>query len=141
VNKQYRILVLGNSVRLRSQTGLQLWRIFWSKTDEVTVEWRTLNNEELNDLNSSPNIFGVIKLRMRWVEHVSRTGMIRCVYRVLVGKPGDKRPLGRLRRKWENNIKMNLQEVGCGGIDWIDVAQDRDRWRALVIGVMNLQVL
>jgi len=65
----------------------------------------------------------------------------RGVYRVLVGKPEGKRPLGRPRRRWEDNIKMNLKEVGCGGMDWIDLAQDRDGWRALVIAVMNLRVL
>ena len=64
----------------------------------------------------------------------------RGVYRVLVGKPEGKRPLGRPRRRWEDNIKMDLQEVGCGGMDWIEVAQDRDRWRALVGTVMNLRV-
>jgi hypothetical protein len=64
----------------------------------------------------------------------------RGVYRVLVGKPEEKRPLGRPRRRWENNIKMDLQEVGCGGMDWIELAQDRDRWQALVTAVMNLRV-
>jgi len=67
-------------------------------------------------------------------------GEMRCVYRVLVGKTEGKRPLGRPRRRWEDNIKMDLQEVGCGGMDWIEMAQDRDRWRALVNGVMNLRV-
>jgi hypothetical protein len=67
-------------------------------------------------------------------------GERRGVYRVLVGKPEGKRPFARPRRRWEDNIKMDLQEVGCGGIDWIDVAQDRDRWRALVSAVMNLRV-
>jgi len=77
---------------------------------------------------------------MRWVEHVGRMGEGRGVYRVLVGIPGRKRPLGRPRHRWENNIKMGLQEVGCGGMDWIELAQDRDRWWALVNAVMNLQV-
>jgi len=66
-------------------------------------------------------------------------GERRCVYRILVGKPDRKRPLGRPRHRWEDNIKMDLQEVGCGGMDWIELAQDRDRWQALV-NVMNLQV-
>jgi len=77
---------------------------------------------------------------MRWTGHVARMGERRGVYRVWVGKPEGKRPLGRPRRRWEDNIKMEPQEVGCGGVDWIDVAQDRDRWRALVNAVMNLRV-
>jgi len=64
----------------------------------------------------------------------------RCVYRVLVGKPEGRRPLGRTRRRWENNIRMDLWEVGCGCVDWMDLAQDRNRWRALVSAVMNLRV-
>ena len=76
----------------------------------------------------------------RWVGHVARMGRMRGVYRVLVGKPEGKRPLGRARRRWEDNIKMDLQEVGCGAVDWIELAQDRDRWRALVNAVMNLRV-
>jgi len=77
---------------------------------------------------------------MRWAGHVARMGKRRGVYRVLVRKPEGKRPLGRPRRRWEDNIKMDVQEVICGGIDWIDLAQDRDRWRALVNAVMNLRV-
>ena len=111
------------------------------KRDEVTGEWRKLHNEELNDLYSLPNIVPVIKSRrMRWAAHVARMGERRGVYRVLVGKPEGKRPLGRPRRRWEDNIKMDLQEVGCGGMDWIKLVQDRDRWRALVNAVMNLPV-
>ena len=78
---------------------------------------------------------------MRWAGHVARMGERRGVNRVLVGKPEGKRPLGRRRRRWEDDIKMDLQEVGCGGMDWIKLAQDRDRWRALVTAVMNLRVL
>jgi len=77
---------------------------------------------------------------MRWAGNVARMGEGRGVYRVLMGKPGGKRPLGRPRRRWEDNIKMYLQKVECGGMDWIDVAQDRDWWRALVNAVMNLRV-
>ena len=76
---------------------------------------------------------------MRWAGHVERMGERRSVYRVLVGKPEGKRQLGRPRRRWEDNIKMDLQEVGCGDMDWIELAQDRDRWRALVKAVMNLR--
>jgi len=77
---------------------------------------------------------------MIWAGHVACMGERRGVYRVLVGKPEGKRPLERPRRRWENNIKMELEEVGCGGMDWIELAQDRDRWRALVNAVMNLRV-
>jgi len=82
----------------------------------------------------------VIKSRMRWVGHVAHMGEGRDVYRFLMGKPEGRRPLGRPRRRWEDNIKMDLQEVRCGGIDWIELAQERDRWRALVNVVMNLRV-
>ena len=77
---------------------------------------------------------------MRRAEHVARMGERRGVYRVLVRKPEGKRPLGRPRRKWEDNIKMDIQEVGCGGMDWIQLARDRDSWRALVNVVMNIRV-
>ena len=91
---------------------------------------------ELNDLYSSPNIVRVIKLRrMRWVGQVARMGERRGLYRVLVGKPEGKRPLGRPRHRWVD-IRMDLQEVGCGYVDWIGLAQDRDRWRTLVSEVM-----
>ena len=110
------------------------------KRDEVTGEWRKLHKEELKDLYSLPNVVRVVKSRrMRWVGQVVRMGEGSGVHRVLVGKPEGKRPLGRPRRRWEDNIKMDLQEVG-GGRDWIGLAQDRDGWRKLVNAVMNLRV-
>jgi len=106
----------------------------------VTGEWRRLHNEELNDLYSSPNIVRVIKSRrMRWVGNVAHMGEKRRVYRVLVGKPEGRRPLGRPRRRWVDN-RMDHQEVGCGYMDWIGLAQDRNRWRTLLSAVMNLRV-
>jgi hypothetical protein len=118
-----------------------LWRIFGPKRDEGTGEWRRLHNEELNDLYSSPNIIQVIKSRrVRWVGHVAHMGAKRGAYRILVGRPEGRQPLGRPRRRWEDSIKMELQEVRWGGMDSIELAQDRDRWRALVNAVMNLRV-
>jgi hypothetical protein len=115
--------------------------IFGPKRDKVTGEWRKLHNEEVHDLYSSPNVVRMIKSRrMRWAGHVARMGEDRGVYRVLVGKPEGKRPLGRPRRWWEDNIRMDLQEVGCGVMDWIGLAQDRDRWRAIVNAEINLRV-
>ena len=134
------------SFTLREERSLRVFesrvwrRIFGPKRDEVTEEWRKLHNEEPNELYCSPNIVRVIKSRMRWARHIARMGERRGVYRVLVGKPEGKRTLGRPSRRWEDYINMDLQEVGCGVMDWIDVAQDRDRWRALVNAVMNIRV-
>ena len=118
-----------------------LRRIFGPRRDGVTGEWRKLHNEELNDLYSSPNIVRAIKSRrLRWAGHVARMEEGRVVHKVLVGKPGGKRPLGRPRRRWEDNIKMDLQELGRSCGDWMELAQDRDRWGGLVWTVMNFGV-
>jgi len=127
--------------KLRVFENMVLRRIFGPRIDEVTGEWRRLHNEELNDLYCSPNIVRVIKWRrVRWGGHVARMGEERGVYRLLVGKPAGRRPQGRPRRRWVDNIRMDLQEVGCGYTDWIGLAQARDRWRTLVSAVMNLRV-
>jgi hypothetical protein len=132
---------LREECRLRVFENKVLRRIFGLKRDEVTGEWRRLHNKELYALYSSPNIIRVIKSRrMRWARHVARMGERRGAYRALVGKPEGRRPLGRPRHRWEDNIKTDLREVGWEGIDWIDLAQDRDRWLALVYTVMNLWV-
>ena len=113
-------LALREERRLRVFENRVLRRIFGPKRDEVTGEWRKLHNEELRDLYSLPNIVRVVKSRrMRWAGHVARMGEGRGVYRAMVGKPEGKRPLGRPWRRWEDNIKMDLQEVGCGDMDWI----------------------
>jgi hypothetical protein len=127
--------------RLRVFENRVLRRVFWPKRDEVTGEWRKLRNEEPNDLYSLPNMVRVVKKRrMRWAGHVVHMGEERRVHRVLVGKPEGKRPLGRPRHRWEDNIKMDVQEVGGGRGDWMELAQDRDRWWALVSTVNNLRV-
>ena len=116
-------------------------RVFGPKMDEITEEWRKLHKEELSDLYSLPSIVRVVKSRrMRWAWHVALMGEGRGVHRVLIGKPEGKRPLGRPRRRWEDNIKMDLKEVGGSCGDWMELAQDRDRWRALVGTVRNLRV-
>jgi hypothetical protein len=118
-----------------------LRRIFGPKRDDVTGDWLKLHNEELHLMYSSPNITIIIKSRrMRRVGHVARIGETRNAYRILVGKPEGKRPLGRPRRKWMDYIKMYLREIGWDGMDWIKLTQDRDQWRALVNTVMHLWV-
>jgi len=113
---------------LREESRLRVFenrvlRVFGPKRDEVTGEWRKLHNEELNDLYSLPNIVRVVKSRrMRWEGHVARMGEDRGVHRVLVGKPEGKRPLGRPRLRWEDNIKMDFQEVGAGRGDLMELA-------------------
>jgi hypothetical protein len=133
-------LTLRGERRLRVFENRVLRRVFGPKRNEVTGEWRKLHNEELNDVYSLPNIVRVVKSKMRCAGHVARMGEERGVHRVLVGKPEGKRPLGRPRRRWEDNIKMDVQEVGGGRRDWMELAQDRERWRALVSTVKNLRV-
>jgi hypothetical protein len=118
-----------------------LKRIVGPKRDGVTGGWRKLHNEELHNLYFSPSIIRIIKSRrIRWAGHVERMWEKRNVYRILVRKPEGKRPLGRPRRRWIDNIKVDILEIGLSVVDWIDLAQDRYRWRAVVNAVMNLRV-
>ena len=134
-------LTLRKERRLRVFENRVLRRVFGPKRNEVTGEWRKMHNEKLNDLYSLPSIVWVVKSRqMRWAGHVVCMGEDRGVQRVLVGKPEGKRPLGRSRHRWEDNIKMDLQEVGGGRGDWMELAQDRDRWRAFVGTVRGFRV-
>jgi hypothetical protein len=133
-------LTLREEHRFRVFENRVLRRIFGPKRDEVTSGWRKLHNEELHGLCSSPSIVRVIKARIRWAGPVARMREVRGAYNILVERPEGRRPLGRPRRRWEDNIKMDLRKIGFGDVDWIDLAQDRDRWRALVNSVMNLRV-
>jgi hypothetical protein len=135
------------SLTLREENRLEVFenrvlrRISAPKRDEMKEEWRKLRNEELHDLYSSPSIISIIKARtMRWAGHEARTGEKKNAYRLLVGKPEGRSPLGRPRRRSLDNNRMDLVEVGWGDVGWIDLAPDRERWRALVNSVLNLRV-
>jgi hypothetical protein len=116
-----------------------LRRIFGPKREE-DGSWRKMHNDELRSLYSSPNIVRVIKSRRRGGRDMWHAWWRRGVYRVLVGRPEGKRPPGRRRRRWEDNIKMDLREIGNNGANWIHLAQDRVQWQACVDMVMNLRV-
>ena len=121
-------LTLREVHRLRVFENKVLRKIFGANRDEIIGEWRKLHNAELHGLYSSPNIIRNLKSRrLSWAGHVARMEQFRNAYRVLVGKPESKRPLGRPRRRWEDNIKMDLREVGCDPSDWIALAEDRDQ--------------
>ncbi|KAJ4446855.1 hypothetical protein ANN_13555 [Periplaneta americana] len=134
-------LTLREEHRLRVFENKVLRKIFGAKRDEFTGEWRKLHNTELHALYSSPDIIRNIKSRrLIWGGHVAHMGESRNAYRVLVGRPEGKRPLGRPRRRWEVNIKMDLREVGYDDREWINLAQDRDQCRAYVRAAMNFRV-
>jgi hypothetical protein len=134
-------LTLREEHELRVSENRILWKIFGPTRDEVTGDWRKLHNKELHSLYSSSSIIRVIKARrMRLGGHVAHMGEVRGAYNILVGKPEGRKPLGRPRRRWKDNIEMDLRKIGFGDVDWIYLAQDRDRWRALVNTVMSLRV-
>jgi hypothetical protein len=136
-----RFLTVREEHKLRVIENRVLRRIFGPKRDGMTGGWRKLHNEEFHNLYSSPSIIRIIKSRsVGWAGHVAGMEEKRNVYRLLVGNPEGKRPLGRPRRKWIDNFKMDLLEIRLNFVDWIGLAQDRYRWRALVNSVMNLRV-
>jgi hypothetical protein len=121
--------------------NIALRRIFGSKKDEITGEWRKLHSEELHNLYSSPNVIRQIKpRRIRWAEHVARMEEGRKMYKFLMRKPEGKRPLGRPSRRWKDGIRMDLRKIWWG-VEWIQLALGRDQWLALANKVMNLRVL
>jgi hypothetical protein len=132
VREEHKLRIIENRV---------LRRIFGPKRDGVTGGWIKLHNEKLHNLYSSPSIIRIVKSRwMKWAGQVEQMGEKRNVYRLLVRKPEGKRPLGRPRRRWIDNIKMDILQIGMNVVDWIRLAEDRYRWRALVNSVMNLRV-
>ena len=137
----FKLCSLREKHRLRVFENKVLRKIFGAKRDETTGEWRKLHNAEIHALYSSPNIIRSLKSRwLRWAGHTACMEQSRNAYRVLVRKPEGKRPVGRPGRRWEVNIKMDLREVGCDPGEWLDLAEDRDQWRAYVRAVMNLRV-
>ena len=127
--------------KLRVFKNMVLRRIFGPRREKVSEEWRKFHKHELNDLYASPNNVRVIKSRrMRWAGHEARMGEERGLYIVLVGIAEGKRALRRRRRRWVNNIRMYLQEVGCGFMDWVGLAQNRYSWRKLLSALMNFRI-
>jgi hypothetical protein len=134
-------LTLRGAHRIWEFENRMVRRIFKSKRYEVIGGWRKMHSEELHNLYFSPSKIIMTKSRrMRWTEHVARMGEKRNAYRILVGKSERKRPLGKSKRRWKDNVRMDLREIGWGGVDWIDLAQDKNQWKALVNTVINLRV-